>query len=44
MPELWRRDTLMWVAAAAAVGLTAVAGSFNVQRMRNTEQAVRAAE
>ncbi len=42
MPELWRRDTLMWVAAAAAVGLTAVAGSFNVQRMRNTEHAVRA--
>ncbi len=42
MREFWRRDTLLWVAAAVAVGLTAVAGSFNVQRMRDTERSVRA--
>lgn len=42
MFEVFRRDTVLWVAATVAVGLTAVAGSFNVQRMRTTEHAVRA--
>jgi PAS domain S-box-containing protein len=41
MFDLFKRDTLLWLTAAVAVGLTAIAGSYNVQKMRDTEQDVR---
>ncbi len=41
MFDVFRRDTLLWLAAAVAVGLTAIAGSYNVQKMRDTELDVR---